>query len=83
MERGDLKIYKSKTNGRMGDTQVVSGVAQNLLTHLSSSQRAAGGYDYFEFWWQVADDDDGVGVDPEILLDYPTLSDDDYCMIFD
>jgi hypothetical protein len=83
MDRDDLKLYKEKTNGRMSDTRIISGVAKNLFTHVSSTQRAAGYFDYYGAWWQVADDDDGVGVDPEIFMDYPTLSDDDYVMIFE
>lgn len=82
MDSDDLKLYKSKTNGRMSDNLITSGVVQNLLPHVSSSQRASGYFDYYKVWWHVADDD-GVGVDPEMYWDYPTLSDDDYIMLFD
>lgn len=82
MDATDLKLYKQKTNGRMSDTEISTGVVQNLFPHVSSSQRTAGYFDYYKAWWQVADDNDGVGVDPEIYTDYPTLSDDDYVMYF-
>lgn len=82
MDATDLKMYKQKTNGRMSDTEIVTGVVQNLFPHVSSSQRAAGYFDYYKAWWHVADDDDGVGVDPELYMDFPTLSDDDYVMFF-
>lgn len=83
MDATDLQLYKTKTNGRMSDDEILTGVVQNLFTHVSSSQRTAGYFDYYKMWWQVADDDDGVGVDPEIYWDFPTLSDDDYVMFFD
>lgn len=82
MDATDLKLYKQKTNGRMSDTQITTGVVQNLFPHVTSSQRTAGHFDYYKAWWHVADDDDGVGVDPEIYTDFPTLSDDDYVVFF-
>lgn len=82
MDSTDLKMYKEKVNGRMSDNQIVTGVVQNLLSHVTSSQRAAGHFDYWGLWWHLADDDDGVGVDPQTLMDFPTLSDDDYALMF-
>jgi len=83
MDSTDLRLYKSKTNGRMSDTEILTGRVQNLLTHVSASQRTSGYFDYYKMWWQVADDADGVGVDPQMYFDYPTLSDDDYVMFFE
>lgn len=82
MDSTDLKLYKEKANGRMSDNQIVTGVVQNLFPHVTSSQRAAGYFDFYGAWWQVADDDDGTGVDPQLFQDFPTLSDDDYVLMF-
>jgi hypothetical protein len=83
MDSTDLKMYKSKSNGRMSDTEIVSDRVQNLMVHVTSSQRTAGFFDYYKAWWQIDDDDDGVGIDPETYWDFPTLSDDDYVMMFE
>lgn len=85
MDTDDMRMYKSKTNGRMSGSasdEIISGVVQNLLPHITSSQRAAGHFDYYKTWWHLADDADATGVDPEMYYDYPTLSDDDYVMLF-
>lgn len=85
MNTSDMKIYKSKANGRMSGLaadEVITGVVQNLFPHVSSSQRTAGYFDYYKTWWHIEDDADGIGIDPEIYQDFPTLSDDDYVLLF-
>ena len=83
MDSSDLRLYKTKANGRMSDSEILTGRVQNLLTHVSSSQRTAGYFDYYKMWWHVADDSDGVGTDPQMYWDFPTLSTDDYVMFFE
>jgi len=85
MNATDMKIYKEKANGRMSGLTadlITSGVAQNLFPHVTSSQRAAGYFDYYKTWWHLEDDADGIGIDPEVYHDYPTLSADDYVLLF-
>lgn len=79
----DLKVYKPKSNGRMdGASPVTSGALQNVFPHVTSSQRAAGHFDYKKTFWKVADDSDGSLLDPEIYQDAPTLSTTDYITMF-
>jgi hypothetical protein len=79
----DLKVYKAKTNGRMdGASPVTSGVLQNVFPHVTSSQRTAGHFDYVKTFWKVADDADGILLDPEIYLDAPTKSLTEYVTLF-
>lgn len=85
MNTSDMRMYKSKSNGRMsGDSadEILTGVSQNLLRHVTSSERAAGYFDYHKAWWHIEDDNDGIGIDPELYADFPTLSDDDYVLFF-
>ena len=81
----DLKFYKEKVNGRLsGGTSnlITSGVVQNVWAHVTSAQRTAGYFDYAGFYCKVGDDADGTLIDPELLLDAPTLSATDYIMYF-
>lgn len=84
MLSSDLKVYKAKANGRMdGASLVTSGVLQNVFSHVTSAQRAAGHFNYVKTFWKVADDADGTLLDPEIYLDAPTGSLTDYVLMFE
>ncbi len=84
MNSSDLKVYKALDNGRISAVQVNSGVVQNVFSHVTSAQRAAGLVTYVKTWWKVADDDDGTLLDPEAYQDKPTRSagDDDYVVMW-
>ncbi len=83
MLSSDLKFYKEKTNGRMnGAQQIISGVVQNVWPHVTSAQRQAGYFDYAAIFAKAADDADGTLIDPELLLDAPTLSATDFVTYF-
>lgn len=81
MQSSDMRVYRSLANGRKSSQQVVSGVVQNVFPHVTSAQRAAGMTDYAKTHWALANTDNAPLLNPELYLDKPTISPDDYVVM--
>lgn len=83
MQASDLKTYAPLANGRCSATLINTGVVQNVFPHVTSAQRASGLSTYKKIFWGLANTDNYALIDPELYHDKPTLSADDYVVMWE
>jgi len=81
MQSSDLKVYSALSNGRKSAIQINTGVVQNVFSHVTSAQRAAGLTDYAKTHWALTNTDNYALIDPEAYHDKESLSPDDYIVM--
>ena len=79
----NLKVYRADaTTGRPTATVVSSGVVQNVFPHATSAQRTAGLVTDVKTFWGLDNTDNLALLDPEAYHDKPTLSPNDYVVMW-
>jgi hypothetical protein len=78
----NLVVFKPLANGRCSSTVIASGVVQGVFPHVTSSQRAIGLDTDVKTFWGLTNTDNLALLDPENYHDKPTLSDDDYVVMW-
>ena len=83
----ELQCYKSTTvndtaanGGRMSNTQVISGVVQNVWPHVLKAERDAGSTKYRKLFYKIANDADETLLSSQLWLDAPTAAGDHVVM---
>ncbi len=82
--KGMYPVNRTNTSahgGRMGNTQIISGVAENVFRNKSSADRVAGVIEYKKVFVKAADDADATVVAGKAYLGKVTEGD-DWCTIF-
>lgn len=79
----DIKTYNAaevsklaSNGGRCSDTQVISGVINNVWPHVPKAERTAGAFLYRKLFTAAEDDTDGTMIASLQLIDRPTLGED-------
>ena len=78
----NLVVFKPLANGRCSATVIPSGVVQGVFSHVTSSQRAAGLDSHVKTFWGLTNTDNFPLLDPEAYHDKPTLSPDDFVVMW-
>lgn len=78
----DLTVFKPLANGRCSATTIASGVVQGVFPHVTSSQRASGLVTDVKTFWGLKNTDNLPLLDPEAYHDKPTISPDDFVVMW-
>ncbi|MFT5728749.1 MAG: hypothetical protein ACI8PB_002905 [Desulforhopalus sp.] len=79
----NLVVFKPLlATGRCSATVIASGVVQGVFPHVTSSQRAAGLDTHVKTFWGLTNTDNSPLLDPEAYHDKPTISPDDFVVMW-
>ena len=83
MNSTDLVVFSALANGRSSDEILTSGVSGNVFRAIKSSERTSGITLAVKTHWGLKNTDNYNLIDPESYHDKPTLSPDDYVVMWE
>lgn len=83
MQSSDLAVFAALANGRCSNSLLTSGVSGNVFRAIKSSERSTGITLAVKTFYGLKNTDNYALQDPETYHDKPTISDDDYVIMWE